>query len=209
MDLAHLRAFADAVADKGAPLPNCWGFIDGTMMTICRPQEHQRGVHSGHKRTHCLKFQGIQAPNGLIVSLLGPYIGRRHDAGILYESGIMPHPQQQVDGNGNPFYVYGDKAYPLSPQVIAPFRGANITPEQQHFNTSMCPLRQSVEWGFGDVTRTFAFLDFKKNMKLYIQPVGVLFKVTTLLVNCRTCLYENQTCIYFGLHPPTIQEYLT
>lgn len=32
-----LGEFADAVFEKGAPLMNCWGFIDGTVRPTCRP----------------------------------------------------------------------------------------------------------------------------------------------------------------------------
>jgi len=42
--------------NKGAPLQNCWGFIDGTVRPICRPGENQRQVYNGHKRVHALKF---------------------------------------------------------------------------------------------------------------------------------------------------------
>lgn len=49
--------FCRAIYEKGAPLRNCWGFIDGTARGICRPIINQRIMYSGHKRVHCLKFQ--------------------------------------------------------------------------------------------------------------------------------------------------------
>ena len=59
LDLVWLdpEAFAEAVHEKGAPLTGCWGFIDGTPRPIARPVRNQRLMFSGHKRTHCLKFQ--------------------------------------------------------------------------------------------------------------------------------------------------------
>lgn len=59
LDLVWLdpEAFAEAVHEKGAPLTGCWGFIDGTPRPIARPVRNQRIMFSGHKRTHCLKFQ--------------------------------------------------------------------------------------------------------------------------------------------------------
>ena len=56
----HPQAFARAVFDRGSPLTDCWGFIDGTARPICRPVKNQRIMFSGHKRTHCLKFQVCQ-----------------------------------------------------------------------------------------------------------------------------------------------------
>ena len=67
-----LQSYADAIARKGAPLNNCFGFVDGTVRPICRPEENQRSVYNGHKRVHALKFQSIALPNGLIGHLFGP-----------------------------------------------------------------------------------------------------------------------------------------
>ena len=69
---ANLQIYSDVVSAKGAPLNNCFGFIDGTVRPIARPGEHQRVVYNGHKRVHALKFQSIALPNGLIGNLYGP-----------------------------------------------------------------------------------------------------------------------------------------
>ncbi|CAN7990117.1 unnamed protein product [Ixodes hexagonus] len=41
LDLAELEHMSRAVHAKGAPLTNCWGFIDGTARAICRPSRGQ------------------------------------------------------------------------------------------------------------------------------------------------------------------------
>ena len=84
----HLRHFAATIHDKGAPLENCWGFIDGTVRPLCKPDENQRILYNGHKRVHGIKFQSVVAPNGLIASLFGPVEGRRRDSGMLVDSGL-------------------------------------------------------------------------------------------------------------------------
>ena len=144
---ANLRRYADAVHAKGAPLTNCWGFIDGTARPICRPSIHQRKVYSGHKRVHALKFQSIQVPNGIIAHMYGPIEGHRHDSAMLAESNILPQLEAFVDETGQPFYLYGDPAYPLRPQLLAPFRGANVTPEEEEFNKNMSRVRRMGVWG--------------------------------------------------------------
>ena len=53
----QLHNCAVAVHQHGAPLPNCFGFIDGTVRPIARPQHNQRVVYNGHKRLHAMKFQ--------------------------------------------------------------------------------------------------------------------------------------------------------
>ena len=49
--------FSQAIYNKGSPLEQCWGFIDGTARPIPRPIRSQRIMYSGHKIIHCLKFQ--------------------------------------------------------------------------------------------------------------------------------------------------------
>ena len=51
----------------GAPLSNCFGFIDGTVIPILRPNSNQRILFNGHKRIHGVKFQSLALPNGLTV----------------------------------------------------------------------------------------------------------------------------------------------
>ena len=67
-----LQEYADVIHAKGAPLNNCFGFIDGTVRPISRPGQHQRIVYNGHKRVHSLKFQSVALPNGLIGNMYGP-----------------------------------------------------------------------------------------------------------------------------------------
>ena len=69
---AALQIYSNAIADKGAALHNCFGFVDGTVRPVCRPGEHQRVIYNGHKRVHALKFQCVALPNGLIGNLFGP-----------------------------------------------------------------------------------------------------------------------------------------
>ena len=68
----NLQIYAECVAIKGAALENCFGFVDGTVRPICRPDKKQRIVYNGHKRVHSLKFQSVALPNGIIANLYGP-----------------------------------------------------------------------------------------------------------------------------------------
>ena len=68
---------------KGSALRDCAGFIDGTTISICRPGIDQEEYYSGHKRTHCLKFQNVLFPDGIIVFMDGAHMGSRHDAGMF------------------------------------------------------------------------------------------------------------------------------
>ena len=90
-DLRVIRAalYAQAVRDLDAPLDNCVGFMDCTKIQMCRPGgtgAFQRSVYSGHKRFHCLICQSITTPDGLMMHLFGPEVGRRHDLTLYRNS---------------------------------------------------------------------------------------------------------------------------
>ena len=136
--------------------------------------------------------------------VFGPVEGRRHDAAMLRMSNL-DHQLNLLNGN---LCLYGDQAYPLRPNLMCPFRGNNLTVRQQEFNNSMAKLRISVEWTFGNVIKLFAFVDYKKNHKLLLQPIGKYYIVASFLTNCHSCFYGNQTSQYFNIDPPNLNVYL-
>ena len=81
LNSAALQIYSNAIADKGAALHNCFGFVDGTVRPVCRPGEHQRVIYNCHKRVHALKFQCVALPDGVISSLYGPVgsVGKKRE----------------------------------------------------------------------------------------------------------------------------------
>jgi hypothetical protein len=244
-----LQTFAQAIEEKGSPLSRCFGFLDGTLCFIDRPGQFQRQVYSGHKRRHALvilsdkpdirtsiwrlvwsrqKYQGVFTPDGICVSFSGPHLGRRHDARMLTDSGLLPLLQAHaVAVNNDTYYVYGDAAYAMNGHVIGPMRGMPLTQfgnhtsndgvtlagnplgvHQQIFNSTMSKLRVSAEWGFQHMKSQFAFVNYDKDQKLYLSPVGKIVFSAMLLANCHVCLYNCQTAMFFNIQPPTLAEYL-
>lgn len=210
LDPVHLQQYADAIHQRGAGLKNCFGFIDGTVRPICRPGQQQRIMYNGHKRIHSLKFQSVTLPNGLIANIFGPIEGKRHDAGMLADSNLLDQLEQYAfSPTGVPLCLYGDPAYPLRVHLQSPFKGAVLTPDMMAYNKSMSTVRTSVEWIFGDIIKSFKFLDFKNNLKIGLSTVGKMYIVCSLIRNALTCMYGNQSCEFFGLDPPLIQEYFS
>ena len=193
---------------KGAPLDSCWGFVDGTVRPICRPGENQRILYNGHKRVHSIKFQSVVTPSGMIACLHGPFEGRKHDSGMLRETNLLTQLQQfSHDQNGNTLTIYGDLAYPLRVHLQKPFRGPGLTQHQKLYNTAMSKVRISVEWVFGDILNYFAFLDFKKNLKIGLSAVGKMYISCALMRNAHSCLYHSTTTDYFHIDPPKLRDY--
>jgi nuclease HARBI1 len=54
----------------------------------------------------------------------------------------------------------------------------------------------------------FAFVDFRKNLKLHLQPIGMYYLVAAILVDCHTCFYGSQVASFFKEDPPFIYGYL-
>ena len=203
-----LQQFADKIHEKGAALTNCWGFVDGTVRGISRPEKNQRVLYNGHEKIHSIKFQSVAAPNGLIANLYGPVEGKRHDSSMLVMSGLLDQlGQYSFSPNGDILCIYGDPAYPLRRQLQAPFRNAVLTQDQTDWNKCMSKVRVSVEWLFGDIINYFKFLDFKKNLRNGLSAVGKMYISCALIQNAHTCLYGSTTSQYFRMDPPTIHEY--
>ena len=170
------------------PLSNCWGFIDGTVRPVSRLGKHQRTNYNGHKRVHAIKFISIVAPNGLIANLYGPVVGKRHDSGMLAESGLLGDLQQySYSPDGQPLCAYGDPAYPISVDMQRSFAGPELT--------AMSRVRVSVEWVLGDIANYFTYVE--KKLRIGLSAVGKI-------PNARTCLYKSVTSSFFGLDPPEL-----
>ncbi len=107
---------------------------------------------------------------------------------MLAESNLLADLERHAfSPDGEPMCIYGDPAYPLRVQLQAPFREAVLTPAMREFNTSMSSVRVSVEWAFGEVTRSFRCLNFKSNLERCIWLVH---------------LFKMHFAVYMGTLPP-------
>ncbi|KDN35135.1 hypothetical protein RSAG8_11823, partial [Rhizoctonia solani AG-8 WAC10335] len=208
---SRLERYATAISAAGSPIDDIWGFIDGTVIEICRPKEDQDVVYNGYKKHHALKFQAIVTPDGLMRPVYGPVEGCRADGGVLEMSGLEKMCLDHAKGmDGRQLFVYGDSAYGVSDAILSGVKKiGKLTSHEQDFNCKMSKLRQSVEWGFGNVANNFAYIDYDKGLKLGLHPVGQLYLLSILFTNIRACLYSNEISHKFQCPPPTIDDYLT
>lgn len=205
----QIETFSSAIFRKCHTYATCIGFVDGTVRPICRPTEGQKYVYSGHKRCHGLKYQMVVGPNGMVLNLYGPVLGTRHDTYLLYKSQLIPQLESLSTLAQKQFCVFGDMAYPLSAHIQCPVKGANLSADDNYFNSVMSTARVSVEWAFGEVASVFSFIDFKKQMKLWDGNTSSMYKAAVLFYNIRTCFREgNKTSQLFGLSPPSAENYL-
>ena len=126
---------------------------------------------------------------------------------MLAQSQVLPQLQNySMDTNGNILCIYGDPAYPTSQQIQGPFRGAMLTDIQKEWNKSMSQVRVSVEWIFGNIITYFKFLDFKKNLKIYLSAVGKMYVTCALLHNARAMLHGSTTAKFFNVQPQQLMN---
>ena len=106
------------------------------------------------------------------------------------------------------YYLFADRGYTHSNSYVqVPYKAPVLLPYQTAYSGAMSKIRQPVEWSFGKVGRYFAFVDFEKNQKLYLQPVASYWQIATL-TNCHSCFYGNQTATYFGVPTPEVEDLL-
>ena len=117
---------------------------------------------------------------------------------MLADSNLLTNLEQYATSpTDEEMCIYGDPAYPLRVNLMAPFKGAALIPPMEAFNDSMSNVRTSVEWLFGDIMQYFKFMDFKKNLKIGLSSIGKLYVVCALLRSALNCFYENSTSSFF------------
>jgi hypothetical protein len=127
----ELNMFANAFALKGVPNAlSLFGVIDTKKHYITKPTRHQRSMYSGHKRQHCVKYQTLEAPNGLIIHCSTGDDGRRGDGYILRRSGLINVLRGNVIFLG--FKVLGDSAYPNNDVIVSVYKGHHLPPAFGH-----------------------------------------------------------------------------
>lgn len=214
-DLMHERAplYAAAIYEKGAPLDNCAGFIDCTKIQMSRPGGRgslQRACYSGHKRFHCLIYQTVTTPDGLMFHLYGPEVGRRHDMTLYRQSGMDQQLQSTMVIGGRQYCLYGDPAYILRAWLQVAYDRASATAEQLVYNKGMSSVREAVEWAYKDLKQIWSSQDYKRMLRVRKSPIALLYKAAALLWNVRVCLHHGsgQTSSYFSCPPPSLSRYL-
>ena len=108
--------YAEAISGKGAALKNFVRFIDCTKIQMNRPGgigTLQRACYSGHKKFHRLVYQTVTTPDGLVFSMYGPEVGRRHGMTLYRESGIDTQLRHTLPIDGKQYCTYGEPAYVL------------------------------------------------------------------------------------------------
>lgn len=113
-----MRAKKKCIYDNGTPLRTCIIFIDCTKIFIQGPEasdSNKRSCYSGHKSFYHFIYQSVKNPEGLILYLYGPEVGRSHGLKWYRRSEMEIELNKKMKISNMKYLVYGDIAYILFP----------------------------------------------------------------------------------------------
>eukprot|EP00047_Mylnosiga_fluctuans_P006144 m.245119 g.245119 ORF g.245119 m.245119 type:complete len:389 (+) comp14608_c0_seq1:88-1254(+) len=229
-DPSNLRRFATAVYGVCEHLRHCCAFLIGTPKRIARPTYHQRLFYSEHERYHCLKFQNVSFPDGIIGIQCGPIEGRRTNQWILNHSGLIDDvildrwrfpvtaettaihaataaTAPPIIDDHYQYGLYGASGYdPDGAHLMTPSPQSASTLAEQDLNTRML---KAAQWSCDNIVMQWASLMLWSRLRNWQMPVGKFFKAATLLANMYTCIHGSETGEYFQCKPPPLEQYLS
>lgn len=145
----------------------------------------------------------------------GPFAGYKNDPTMIRDSQIRQdleiNMQQRVAAGQARLKVYGDKIFNNNALVVAAWsrRHGPLQPWMTDSNSIMSPIRVAIEWGFKDIVVQNKYIGFAMGQKLQEnRTLGKYYLTAVLLANARVCLYGGQHLDYFGVQPPTLEDYL-
>jgi hypothetical protein len=201
-----------------------YAFIDSKLFFTTRLIWCKKAVYSGHKHRSGVKFQTIVAPNGIVISVYGPAVGRSGDGLVLQDSGILPVLRNLYDwgevnspvnlNDGLPprgIAIYGDSAYPRRRGIMAAYKRFELdaVPARVDVQNGLNEARSEQEHWYAGLVLNWRGISNPLEMKLGMRPVPAYIWSIILLEDIRVCAEgTSQICRKFELSPPTVNEFL-
>ena len=141
---------------------------DGTVVGTVRSPRQARGryiaqgeVYFGHKKKHCIAYQAVGMPDGVVAYIFEPVPARQHDRYGFAQS-TLPEENENLWKNTNRydvFYMFGDSAYRNYRGVMRNYgRDECLTDAQRQVQSTLNKARTFVEWFFAEVASLFPFV---------------------------------------------------
>ena len=203
----------------------CVGFLDDTAIPTCRPglsacadgrttEDIQRSFYSGFTKCHGLKSQTVLFPDGMVGSVYVCSI-RHNDNGVFNLSGLGDYlnyvfpTMPNVRGVSVKYALYCDGIFQNHECLFNrphEFRNDHEEALFRRYNS----MRTCIENLFARLKTKFSIYESGKKLRIMNNGAGIVRMVVSsfLLLTCHTCLNGSTTTTAYGLHPPTIDEYL-
>ncbi|CAN7949931.1 unnamed protein product, partial [Ixodes pacificus] len=152
--------------------PKCVGGIDGKHVAIIKPAKYKTVYYSYKKTYRILLFALVDASCKFLYVDVGTP-GSKGDAAIWQTTPLQKAVTNKSSGLPDlvdmnissglqlPPVIVGDDAFPLSSNLMKPFGGNSLTPEQNIFNyrrVTLSRARRVTENAFGILAHRFRFL---------------------------------------------------
>lgn len=143
----EMRAVAHGFSTYG--YPNVYGAIDGTFINVVVPADHKTDYFT-RKYTTSINLTCLCDSKKRILNLTAGFSARCHDSNIFKSSSLG---RLILNENLIPrqYHIIGDAACGHSMNVMVPYPGANLSNEQERYNTVHSSTRMAVERLFADL----------------------------------------------------------
>lgn len=141
-------AIAERVYDSTG-FPNAVGFVDSSLIRLdYRPSDpdlENSDIFWSRKGFPCFHLQAVCDDQCLFTDVWIGNAGRMNDARVWAGSELAKQLPLLLNAA---YHILGDKAYPLSVNLIPPYKG-NVVGQELEFNSIHCKARQVIERSFG------------------------------------------------------------
>ena len=189
--------------------PNCCGAIDGKHVTIQAPSNSGSLFFNYKTSFSIVLFAACDANYKFTLVHVGE-MGSNHDAGIFTDSLIgqflrrgelgLPEGTAALPGSQarTPCVFVGDEAFGLSPNVMRPYFGQNLSEDQRIFNYRLSRARRTIENAFGILSARW---------RIYRRPMNIKVDSVDAVVLATVCLHIYLKPKDEVANPPSILYY--
>lgn len=196
----------DAFVEMPEEIRMTFGFVDGTFLKTTRPENSpaniQRFNYDGHNKAHGLKFYAITCPNGLVLTMGGPFPGASNDLGMIRDDGL----EEILALHAGGYKVLGDAIFPNAANIVRVPNAAEALARDQHEIVKIARMRSGVEHTFRHVRAHSPFLSDSLKLKKNAR-VGCHWINATFLMNLFACMYGHQQATFFEFPAPSLDEF--
>lgn len=158
---------------------------------------------------HCLVYQIISTPDGLMFYVFGLIEGKRRDLTLQCQSQWENVLANCFYINDHQFYTFEDSVYELRTWMIQPFIRPLSTPEQLIFKTRMSSTRLLVENNYRTVKQMWEGQEFARILKFCPASVEISYRTSAIMLEFRIYLYSlGQTAERFKDSSNNLDEYI-
>ncbi len=183
-----------------ARFPNCIGAIDGKHIRTKQPCNSGSMYYNYKNYFSTVLFAMCDANYCFTYVEVGSY-GKSSDSGIFRNSllyrkmcdGTLQIPSPRPFQNSNehfPYVIVGDDAFPLSENLLKPYRGNHLSLVKQNFNKRLSTARRYIESTFGILANKW---------RIFHRPIDVDIDLAESIVKA-ACVLHNFVRVRDGLN---------